>query len=61
MNVDQPKFIQEVDRQMQQTSLADWKVYLKWQLLNSTANSLSTPFVEEDFAFNGKYLAARPR
>jgi putative endopeptidase len=57
MNVDQPKFLQEVDRQMQQTPLADWKVYFKWQLLNSTANSLSTPFVEESFAFNGKYLA----
>ncbi|MGA7754740.1 MAG: M13 family metallopeptidase [Candidatus Sulfotelmatobacter sp.] len=57
MNVDQPKFLQEVDRQMQQTPLADWKVYLKWQLLDSTANSLSAPFVEETFAFNGKYLA----
>jgi endothelin-converting enzyme/putative endopeptidase len=57
MNVDQPKFMQEVDRQMQQVSLADWKVYLKWQLLNSVASSLSAPFVEEDFAFNGKYLA----
>jgi endothelin-converting enzyme/putative endopeptidase len=57
MNVDQPKFMQEVDRQMQQTSLTDWKVYLKWQLLNSMANSLSAPFVEENFAFNGKYLA----
>jgi len=57
MNVDQPKFMQEVDRQMQQTSLADWKVYLKWQLLNSTASSLSAAFVEEDFAFNGKYLS----
>ena len=57
MNVDQPKFMQELDRQMQQTPLADWKVYLKWQLLNSTASSLSAPFVEEDFAFNGKYLS----
>ncbi len=57
MNVDQPKFLQEVDRQMQQTPLADWKVYLKWQLLDSTANSLSAPFVEETFEFNGKYLA----
>ncbi len=56
MNVDQPKFIQEVDRQMQQTPLADWKVYLKWQLLDSVSNSLSAPFVEENFAFNGKYL-----
>jgi putative endopeptidase len=57
MNVDQPKFMQEVDRQIEQTPLADWKVYLKWQLLNSTASSLSAPFVEEDFAFNGKYLS----
>ncbi len=57
MNVDQPKFMQEVDRQMQQTPLADWKVYLKWQLLDSVANSLSAPFVEENFTFNGKYLA----
>ena len=29
MNVDQPKFMQEVDRQMQQTSLADWKSLLE--------------------------------
>ena len=57
MNVDQPKFMQEVDRQIQQTPLADWKVYLKWQLLNSVASSLSTPFVDEDFAFYGKYLS----
>ena len=61
INVDQPKFIQEVDRQMQQTSLADWKTYLKWQLLDSVANSLSAPFVEENFAFNGKYLAGADR
>jgi len=57
MNVDQPKFMQELDRQMQQVALADWKIYLKWHLLNSTASSLSAPFVDEDFAFNGKYLS----
>jgi endothelin-converting enzyme/putative endopeptidase len=57
LNVDQPRFMQEVDRQMQRAPLADWKVYLKWHLLNSVASSLSAPFVEEDFAFNGKYLS----
>ncbi len=57
MNVDQPKFMQELDRQVHEVPLADWKVYLKWHLLDSTASSLSTPFVEEDFAFNGKYLS----
>lgn len=57
MNVDQPKFMQELDRQMHEVPLADWKVYLKWHLLSSTASSLSAPFVEEDFAFTGKYLS----
>jgi putative endopeptidase len=57
MNVDQPKFMQEFDRQLQQIPLADWKVYLKWHLLDSTAENLSAPFVEENFAFRGKYLA----
>jgi endothelin-converting enzyme/putative endopeptidase len=57
MNVDQPKFIQELDRQIHEVPVADWKLYLKWHLLNSTAGSLSAPFVEEDFAFNGKYLS----
>jgi endothelin-converting enzyme/putative endopeptidase len=57
MNVDQPKFMRELDRQIHEEPLADWKVYLKWHLLNSTASSLSAAFVEEDFAFNGKYLS----
>ena len=56
MNVDQPKFMQELDRQVHEAPLADWKVYLKWHLLNSTASSLSAPFIEEDFAFNGRNI-----
>ncbi|MEO8504926.1 MAG: M13 family metallopeptidase [Acidobacteriota bacterium] len=56
INVDQPKFMQEVERQLQQTSLADWKVYLKWNLLNSIAEALSAPIEGEDFDFYGKYM-----
>jgi hypothetical protein len=56
LNVQEPKFLAEVDRQMQSTPLSDWKTYLKWQLLSSAASDLSEPFVEEDFAFNSKYL-----
>jgi endothelin-converting enzyme/putative endopeptidase len=33
MNVDQPKYMSEFDRQLQQTSLDDWKIYLKWHAL----------------------------
>jgi endothelin-converting enzyme/putative endopeptidase len=57
LNVDQPKFMEEVDRQLRETSLADWKTYLKWQLLNSAAGSLSAPIVDEDFNFYGRYLS----
>src|SRR5262249_2508782 len=37
LNVDQPKFMEAVNRQLAETSLADWKTYLKWQLLHSAA------------------------
>ena len=56
INVDQPKFMQEFQRQLQQTSIADWKTYLTWQALNAAASSLSAPFVQEDFAFYQQYL-----
>jgi len=56
LNVDQPKFMREFQRQLQQTSLADWKTYLTWQVLLTAAPALSTPFVQEDFAFNQQYL-----
>ena len=57
LNVDQPKFMAEVDRQFRETPLADWKAYLKWQLLHGQADALSDPFVNEDFAFYGQYLS----
>jgi putative endopeptidase len=57
LNVSQPEFIAEVNRQMKDTLLNDWKTYLTWQLLNAKAGDLSDDFVNEDFAFNGKYLS----
>jgi putative endopeptidase len=57
INVDEPRFMQEFDRQLQQTPLADWKVYLKWSLLNSMAEALSAPIEQGDFEFFGKYLS----
>jgi putative endopeptidase len=56
INVEQPKFMEEFQRQLKETSLADWKTYLTWQVLLSAAPSLSVPFVQEDFAFNHQYL-----
>lgn len=56
LNVDQPKFMQELQRQLEQTPLADWKIYLQWHLLREASESLSAPFVQEDFAFYQQYL-----
>jgi endothelin-converting enzyme/putative endopeptidase len=56
VNVAQPKFMAEVDRQLASTPVADWKTYLKWRLLDAAAPSLSDAFVEESFDFDGAYL-----
>ena len=57
LNVMEPAFLTEVERQLKATPVADWKTYLAWQLLSSAAPSLSQPFVDETFAFFGRYLA----
>ena len=56
INVDQPKFMQQIQRQLEQTPLQDWKTYLQWHLLREASDSLSAPFVQEDFAFYQQYL-----
>ena len=56
LNVEEPQFLREVNRVLQQTSLADWRVYLRWQFLHASADGLPRPFVEENFAFYGAYL-----
>ncbi|HYG98066.1 MAG TPA: M13 family metallopeptidase [Terriglobales bacterium] len=57
LNVTEPKFMQEVNRQLAATPIADWKTYLKWHLLRSAAGSLSDAFVTENFNFYGAYLS----
>ncbi|HEX4606064.1 MAG TPA: M13 family metallopeptidase, partial [Candidatus Angelobacter sp.] len=56
LNVTEPKFFQEVERQMHETPIATWKTYLTWQFLHAAADQLSDPFVNENFSFYGKYL-----
>ena len=56
LNVEEPAFLAQVDKELAQTPLADWRTYLKWRLLATAAPSLSRPLVEESFSFNQKYL-----
>jgi len=56
LNLTEPKFMQQVQKELKATPIAQWRTYLEWQVLNAAADSLSKPFVEENFAFNGKFL-----
>jgi putative endopeptidase len=50
-NVTEPKFFQELNHQLQETSLADLKVYLRWHLVSAEAPFLSSKFVKQNFDF----------
>jgi putative endopeptidase len=56
LNVQQPKFVAAVDKELKSTPIPQWQTYLRWQVLNAAADALSAPFVAENFAFNGKFL-----
>ncbi|MFL6280927.1 MAG: M13 family metallopeptidase [Vicinamibacterales bacterium] len=56
VNIAEPKFLQAFSRDLTAEPVAQWKVYLKWHLLNSAAPVLSDAFVKENFAFNETYL-----
>ena len=64
-NMRQPKFFAAVDGMLVSVPLSDWKSYLRWQYIAAAAPFLSTPFVKEDFSFNGALLGGatelRPR
>jgi putative endopeptidase len=49
LNVGMPKFFEAVDRELDRTSLEDWRTYLRWQLIDGYAPYLPRAFVEEDF------------
>ncbi len=50
--VSSPKFFAAVDGMLKSVPVGDWKTYLEWNLLKSSASSLSSPFVQASFAFN---------
>jgi endothelin-converting enzyme/putative endopeptidase len=56
LNVTEPAFYAEVERQLKTRGLADWKVYLRWHLAHAKAPYLSSPFVQANFEFYSKFL-----
>jgi putative endopeptidase len=58
--VGQPEFFAAVNNLVQERSLEDWKTYLRWHLLNSSARYLPAAFEQENFNFFGKVLSGQP-
>jgi putative endopeptidase len=59
INVGQPGFFKQMNAQLKETPLTDWKVYLRWHLIHEAAPALSVKFVEENFSFYGRALTGR--
>lgn len=65
MNIGQPDFFKALDGMLTSVPVADWKTYYRWHLIHRSAGLLADPFVQENFAFNGRILTGskeiRPR
>jgi endothelin-converting enzyme/putative endopeptidase len=65
INVAVPDFFKQLETEITQVSLDDWKIYLTWHVIHSSAPILPTAFVNENFEFYGKALTGakelRPR
>lgn len=63
--IGQPKFFSQINSLFKSVSIAEWKNYLKWNLLSNSANKLSDDLVAESFNFYGTTLngskALKPR
>lgn len=52
LNVGMPNFLRTFDQLLGSEPIEDWKVYLKWHLLNDLSPFLSKEFVQQNFKMN---------
>ena len=58
--VRQPSYLTALGAALADVDLDDWKLWLAWQVVNSTAPYLSSEFVALNFAFYGRTLTGAP-
>ena len=56
LNVGAPEFFKEVNRQLKEEPIENWKIYLRFHVVDSASPFLSAAFVDENFDFYRKYL-----
>jgi putative endopeptidase len=59
IDVMNPKFMTTADSLLRVVPVSTWKTYLTWNLVSAAANTLSSPFVNEAFAFNQNLTGAK--
>ena len=59
INLAMPDFFKVMNLQLKKISLADWKIYLRWHLIDSFAPYLSASFVREDFQMKAALTGAK--
>jgi putative endopeptidase len=52
-----PDFFKKMDQMLDSESIADWKTYLTWRLMNDVSDNLSDAISDEVFSFRGKTLS----
>ena len=60
MNLVGPEYFTNVDELLANTGVEDWKTYTRWRFISAFAETLSSEFDEERFAFYGGVLAGTP-
>jgi putative endopeptidase len=56
LNVATPDFFKQANERLAKEPLDTWKTYLRFHVVDSASPYLSTPFVDENFAFYRQYL-----
>jgi putative endopeptidase len=56
INIGQPEFFAEFSKMMTDVPMADWKTFLRWNVVNSLAGSMAKPFDDQNFDFYNKTL-----
>ncbi|HVM67860.1 MAG TPA: M13 family metallopeptidase, partial [Acidimicrobiales bacterium] len=59
VNVGEPDFMRRVDALLAAAPLARWRAYLRYHVVADAASWLSTPFVNEEFAFSSRFTGAK--
>jgi putative endopeptidase len=61
VNIYQPSFMKELSSMMKTVPVDDWKTFLRWELINSTAAYLSKDFVDQNFDFYNRTLSGQEK